>query len=68
MIRLKLSAQMLEGAEISADKSFVMNNIDRKTYNTDQLAVTAGGKCLGCTAKCPQCGSRCRWHRKLTRK
>ncbi len=43
VIRLKLSAQMLEGAEISADKSFVMNNIDRKTYNTDQLAVTAGG-------------------------
>ncbi len=42
-IRMKLSATMLEGAEISAEKSFVMNSIDRKTYNTDQLSVTAGG-------------------------
>lgn len=42
-IRLKISAKMLEGAEISAEKSFVMNNIDKKTYNTEQLAVSAGG-------------------------
>ncbi|MDQ3049322.1 MAG: TonB-dependent receptor [Bacteroidota bacterium] len=42
-IKLKPSAKLLEGAEIVADKSFAMNNIDRKTYNTDQLAVTTGG-------------------------
>lgn len=43
IIKVKLSATMLEGAEISAEKSFVMNNIDKKTYNTEQLAVTTGG-------------------------
>ncbi len=43
IIKLKPSAKLLEGAEIVADKSFAMNNIDRKTYNTDQLAVTTGG-------------------------
>src|SRR5688572_13695511 len=42
-IKLKLSAQMLEEAEIVADKSFVMNNIDKKTYNTEQLTVATGG-------------------------
>jgi len=43
IIKLRISAKMLEGAEITAEKSFVMNNIDKKTYNTEQLAVTAGG-------------------------
>jgi len=43
LIKLKLSAQLLEGAEITADKSYVMNNIDRKTYNTGQLSVATGG-------------------------
>lgn len=42
-IKLKISARMLEGAEIAAEKSFVINNIDKKTFNTEQLAVTAGG-------------------------
>jgi outer membrane receptor protein involved in Fe transport len=42
-IKMKVSAKMLEAAEITAEKSFVMNNIDKKTYNTEQLAVTAGG-------------------------
>jgi len=42
-IRLKVSAQELESTEIIADKSFVMNQIDRKTYNTEQLTVAAGG-------------------------
>jgi iron complex outermembrane recepter protein len=42
-IKLRISAKMLEGAEITAEKSFMMNNIDKKTYNTEQLAVTAGG-------------------------
>jgi len=42
-IKLKLSASMLEAAEVVADKSFVMNNIDRKTYNTEQLSVATGG-------------------------
>ena len=43
IVKLKPSAKMLEGAEIVADKSFVMNNIDRKTYNTEQLSVATGG-------------------------
>jgi outer membrane receptor protein involved in Fe transport len=43
LIKLKISATLLKEAEITADKSFVLNNIDRKTYNTDQLSVTAGG-------------------------
>ncbi|MFM7766357.1 MAG: TonB-dependent receptor domain-containing protein, partial [Bacteroidota bacterium] len=42
-IKLKVSATTLQGAEITADKAFMMSNIDKKTYNTDQLAVTAGG-------------------------
>ncbi len=42
-IKIKPSATMLEGAEISAEKSFVVNDIDKKTYNTEQLAVTTGG-------------------------
>jgi outer membrane receptor protein involved in Fe transport len=43
VIKLKMSAKLLEGAEITADKSFIINNIDKKTYNTDQLAVATGG-------------------------
>jgi outer membrane receptor protein involved in Fe transport len=43
IIRLSPSAKLLEAAEITADKSFMMNNIDRKTFNTDQLSVTTGG-------------------------
>ncbi len=42
-VKMAPSATTLEGAEITADKSFVMNNIDRKTYNTEQLSVTSGG-------------------------
>lgn len=42
-VKLKPSALMLEGAEITADKNFVMNNIDRKTYDAQQLSVTTGG-------------------------
>lgn len=42
-VKLKVSAVMLEAAEVTADKSFVMNNIDRKTYNTEQLSVASGG-------------------------
>jgi len=42
-IKLKVSATTLQGAEITADKAFMMNNIDKRTYNTEQLAVTAGG-------------------------
>jgi outer membrane receptor protein involved in Fe transport len=42
-IKLKVSATTLEGAEITADKSFMMNNIDKRTYSTDQLSVVAGG-------------------------
>jgi len=43
VIKLKLSAAMLQEAEIVADKGFVMNNIDRKTYNTEQMSVATGG-------------------------
>lgn len=43
IIKLNVSAKMLEGAEITAEKSFVISNIDKKTFNTEQLAVTAGG-------------------------
>lgn len=43
IIKLNPSAKLLEAAEITADKSFMMNNIDRKTFNTDQLSVTTGG-------------------------
>lgn len=42
-IKLPLSVKMLEGAEIVAEKSFVMNNIDRKTYNIEQMSVATGG-------------------------
>ena len=42
-LNLRVSAAMLEGAEISAEKSFVMNQIDKRTYNTEQLAVSDGG-------------------------
>ncbi len=42
-VKLNPSAKLLEAAEITADKSFMMNNIDRKTFNTDQLSVTTGG-------------------------
>ncbi len=43
VVTLMPSAQLLKAAEIVADKSFMMSNIDRKTYNTDQLSVTSGG-------------------------
>ena len=43
VIKLKISATTLQGADITADKAFMMNNIDKRTYNTEQLAVTAGG-------------------------
>lgn len=42
-IKLKVSAKMLKTAEVTADKAFMMSNIDKKTYNVDQLSVTAGG-------------------------
>ena len=43
VIKLKVSAKLLQTAEVTADKAFMMNNIDKKTYNVDQLSVTAGG-------------------------
>ncbi|MFM8950296.1 MAG: carboxypeptidase regulatory-like domain-containing protein, partial [Bacteroidota bacterium] len=33
-IKLKVSATTLQGAEITADKAFMMSNIDKRTYNT----------------------------------
>ncbi len=42
-IKLSLSVKMLQGAEITAEKSFIMNNIDRKTYNVEQMSVATGG-------------------------
>ena len=45
-ILLKASAQSLKGAEIVADAPMVVNEIDKRVYNTEKLLATSGGSAV----------------------